>query len=412
MTRTRRIVRTTAGLDELPPDAWDARVAQEFSAALADQPGGQTGSSALQPTMGDDGEVETLEWPAFPARIAACLGRGSTMRLLDWQGGGGTPHGRVRHQEEYAEWRVVRQDGRLRAIELTTELPEYWELLAGLAPERLLSLVAEFAATTTVAADAIFGELNPFNPATTPAQRIEAFRTTMLADQNEQSPRGPSSEFNNGRRAICCMIHRSNNLASLVRLVVTAARPLVVRDSMSGRTRFPSGAEAIRGLGAAATDGRSSDPLIVERIVRFVSEGRVIGFDSPIGVGIVDVQQHQLAQPDGNDVPASWFRLSRGVTGSDGQTRHQRLALTVPADVDFDLDDIVVRRTGERLRFGGQLAELVQLAVFVWTSPADQRTDVAPVDPAPDGGETASQCADETSSWAQFLTEADDGLAH
>ena len=98
------------------------------------------------------------------------------------------------------------------------------------------------------------------------------------------------------------------------------------------------------------------------------SEGRPVGVDDPIGIYIVSVQEHELAQPDGEDVPEDWFSFKRGVSATqapDGRQRAQRLTLEVPGDADFALSDLVVRRTGERLVLGGQLAALVQLAVYL-----------------------------------------------
>jgi hypothetical protein len=44
---------------------------------------------------------------------------------LDWTPSG--EEGRIRRlQEEYVEWRVVRDDVGIRRVELTTELSDYW----------------------------------------------------------------------------------------------------------------------------------------------------------------------------------------------------------------------------------------------------------------------------------------------
>jgi hypothetical protein len=197
------------------------------------------------------------------------------------------------------------------------------------------------------------------------------------------------------------MVHRDNNLASLLRLTATSARPFLVRDPLTGRTRFPSGSEAIAGLNTLATDGRYSDPLLVERFVRFVDENRVVGFADPLGIYIKDVQHHELAQPDGSDVPAEWIDLSRGRPGDafgDGRPRWQRLRFEVPTDADFEVSDLVVRRTGEPLLYAGQLAELTQLALYLRTSTAAGHPEIGPADPL----HRPRECAAETASWDEF----------
>jgi hypothetical protein len=48
---------------------------------------------------------------------------------LDWTPSGG--EGGIRRlQEEYVEWRVVPNDVGIRQVELTTELSDYWRVLA------------------------------------------------------------------------------------------------------------------------------------------------------------------------------------------------------------------------------------------------------------------------------------------
>jgi hypothetical protein len=305
-------------------------------------------------------EVRAPDWPGFPVRVAARLGAAEALVALD------LPDGRQRHQEEYVEWRVVRAGGAIRRIELTTELAAYWRVLAAHEPARTLAVVAELAGVDAVPAAAVYGALDP--DAATAGDRAAAFDATMLP----RGARAPVSTYNNGIDGICCMIQSSNTLDALADLVRSAARPLLVTDAVTGRTRHPSGAEAIRELGAIAVDGRNSDPLLVERVTRLATEGRAIGVDDPVGVAIRGVQRHELAQPDGADVPTSWLAFGRGVAAADAPdslARHQRLTLAVPDDADFALSDLVVRRTGERLRHGGQLAALVELAVYLRTDP-------------------------------------------
>lgn len=86
----------------------------------------------------------STEWSGLPARTASRLGCAAALALLDRSDGDG-PCGRQLH-EEYVEWRAVRDSGgRLQRVELTTELPEYWTVLAAHEPARLLALVAAFA---------------------------------------------------------------------------------------------------------------------------------------------------------------------------------------------------------------------------------------------------------------------------
>lgn len=347
-------------------------------------------------------DVRVIDWPAFPVRIESCLGRDRALRLLDWRPDGAGDSGRIAHQEEYAEWRLIGRDDELRGIELTSEFREYWQVLAAHEPERTLELVAQFAGERPEDVDRqlVYGHDDPL--ALDPQERERGFANTMLATSSDGS-----SPYNDGRRAICCMLQETNSLTALIALVASSARPHLVRDPESGDPRYATGSEAIAGLQASAQDGRNSDPLLVERIVRFATEGRRVGVDDPLGVYIRELQLHELAQPDGEDVPRDWLELSRGLdpaTAPDGRQRYQRLRLELPADADFALSDLVVRRTGEPLRFGGQLAALVELAAYLRTGPS-----VDPADgPLHESERPPPDCEAELRTWAAF--EASEAL--
>jgi hypothetical protein len=141
--------------------------------------------------------VTATDWTGFPVRVADCLTRERALRVLDERGrtvdGGGRGL-----QEEYVEWRARRRDGVVDRVELTTELPDYWRILAGHHPERVLELVSEFAAERAPVVE-VFGSCDPFGSGISPDDREHAFAQTMLGP-------GGNSPYNDGRRAICCMV--------------------------------------------------------------------------------------------------------------------------------------------------------------------------------------------------------------
>jgi hypothetical protein len=333
-------------------------------------------------------EHRSVDWPGYPVRIDACLGRDRTLALLDRRVAGVGDLGRLRHQEEYLEWRVVRDGDRIRRIEMTTELSDYWEVLAAHEPERTLALVSSFAGEEVGWPD-VYAE-DPFAPAADPESRAGAFRRRMLPEGGDPSEQdwAEVSPFATGERALCFMLHHSNTLGALLHLGLAAmTQAVVVDDLVTGRVRYASGAEVIPLMGNAAQDGRSSDPVVVEAIAQLVAEGRPVAVDDPVGIAIRGVQRTGLARADGREVPEEWFTFGRGVRADqapDGRQRCQRLTLEVPPEAG-SVDDIVVRRTGERLRFGGQLAALVQLTAHLRTGPigADRPRLLSPP-PEPD----------------------------
>lgn len=350
------------GLTELEEalEHWDAHVA-DVTASLNPPP------SLTQATAANATELRVADWPAVPVRARSCLGGGRADRLCDVHAPSGET-GRMLLQEEYAEWRVLRDEDGPTRFELTTELGDYWMLLARHQPERLLALVADFADVSTLTPAEVFGDLAS-TTAESPAElRAEAFSRRFLGRSlKDENWRGRPGPFNNGERAITCLSRVDNTLGALINLVVASAAALRVRDRVDGQPRFPSGAEAIAQLReGAAQDCRASDPVVVERIVRVTTEGRPVRFDDPIGIYIVAFQSQDLLDPSGEPIPEEWVDRSRqGASVADGLVRHQRLTIEVPKDAGFKLGDLVSRRSGERIRWGAQLAELVELAVYV-----------------------------------------------
>lgn len=304
-----------------------------------------------------------VDWVGFPVRVAECVTRQRALELLD---GNSSDHGEGPRslQEEYIEWRVVRDDVGLRRVELTTELSDYWRVLAAYEPRRTLELVAAFARQAAVSAESVYGGCDPLAPSTTPEEREAAFATAMLSTE------APSA-YNDGREAICCMVEPTNSLHALMRLVIASTGVRLTRDYHTGRLRCLSSREAIPSLGGAAQAGRHSDPVLVERLMRLAYEGRLVAFADPIGVYIQSVERTRLRTPDGALVPAEWFSFQRGLSpaeSSDGHARWQRLTFEVPVESGLTIDDLVDTANDQPIGYGGQIADLVQVALMLRVS--------------------------------------------
>jgi hypothetical protein len=314
-------------------------------------------------------EVSVTDWCGFPARVARCVTRGRAGALLDWPGDADAPPRAL--QEEYVEWRVVRaSDGAIRRVELTSELGDYWSIFAGHEPQRALQTIAQFASENRVVAEQVYGDVDPRTAA--PDELAAAFRRTMLA--------GPS-QYNDGRRAITCVVHRSNTAVALLELAVAAGAVRQIVDALTERARCLTADECIalfrdasyRGgvFRESAVQARASDPVLVERISRLAFEGRLIAFDDPLGVYVAGVEHTRLRQPDGSVVCPDWFRFSRGAGAAhapDGRARHQRMVLEVPESEGFAVSDLVDVATGQPITTGAQVADLVRIALYLRVS--------------------------------------------
>jgi len=381
-------------LDALGPNGradWGAKVGRIAAEAIRDRPDTQL-------SLADDlSHVVMTDWHGLPSRVVACAGRSSALELLDRPGWHGD-EGRRRMQEEYLEWRTVRDEaGAVVRVELTTELGAYWRTLAAHEPAALLDTVAEFARKDRVPPEAVFGVADPSVLA--PDERETAFTCTMLDVGGVRSP------YNSGSRAICCMVQESNTLSALLNLAAAASCPLTIAEAGAAPRRACTASDVIAAMGGGAIAGRASDPVLVERLARLTWEGRTIGVDDPIGVYLAGAEHHRLRTPRGEPVPSDWWRFSRGLPAArsaDGRTRHQRLVLEVPRGEGCVVGDLVDAATEQPIQHGGQIAELVQVAVYLRVG--DERA----VEPRPrhagDVRPAATDC-DEVSA-AQRETES------
>lgn len=112
------------------------------------------------------------------------------------------------------------QDGPTR-FELTTELGDYWVLLARHQPDCLLELVADFAGVASLEPTEVLGEPDPRSRDSPEEIRAEAFSRRFLGRSlSDEKWRGQPVAFNNGERAITCLSRSDNSLFAWVNLVV------------------------------------------------------------------------------------------------------------------------------------------------------------------------------------------------
>ena len=330
----------------------------------------------------------TVEWSALPPRPLTCLTRHRALRFLD-----AVVAGRVRElQEEYVEWRAVADESGIRRVEFTSELSDYWRVLAAYEPTRTRELIASFARVPDVDLGAVYRDCDPFSPSTTPEEREASFNAAMLS-VDDMSP------YNDGRAAITCMAQPTNTLLALLALVLIATNPRVVKDALSGRLRCLYCDESIPLCQNAAQIGRASDPLLVERLARLAYEGRFVGLQDPIGVYFQSAQSTRLRTRNGEPVSPDWFRFSRRLATnqpSDGRSRYQRVVFEPPAASSLSVSDLIDVATEEPIRYGGQIADLLQVGIALRVSDAGAVPvgELQPTELGPATSDIAARCAD------------------
>jgi hypothetical protein len=356
------VVREPGDLQMLPRaglQAWRSEVERLLTVPEPEEP-----QRLLIRSNRDTPHTLASDWTGLPQRVVSCIGRQAGLGQLDWSGSQGD-EGRRRLQEEYLEWRTVRYpDGLIRRVELTTELPEYWATLAAYAPAALLTAVADFAQEDTVDSAAVFGTCNPFGKNTAPEDRRAAFIDTMLSAKG-------TSPYNSGAKAICCMVQSTNTLGGLAALAHAALRTYTVIDEHGVGRRCLSADDVLPLMRGLAQPDRASDPLLVERLTRLAWDGRLVAFDDPIGIYVQGVEYGRLRSPAGTPIPPDWFQFSRGTAAPDTpdrRARWQRMTFEVPENEGYAVGDLIDVATETPISFGGQIAELLQVSVYLRVS--------------------------------------------
>lgn len=125
--------------DDVLLDAWSAEVDALLQGAIT--PGGQLFNPIRNPR--NDLQPRRIPWITMPARLANHrFPRATALEEADRAASSGT--GRE-HQPEYSEWFTHRDEQkRVIAVDVTTEVPEYWKFLGQKNKEKVLELYRDY----------------------------------------------------------------------------------------------------------------------------------------------------------------------------------------------------------------------------------------------------------------------------
>ena len=393
-------------------DAWTKKVEKYVNDA-------NTAFGSTQFVMPNDTDLEptvsTVDWRGFPLRINECLGSiEDTNRFLDWQLQD-QPMGRLNGaQEEYLEWRIIRNSsGRISAIEFTSETQEYWQTLASYHPEKTLELIGKFASEAGPADPLeVYGPIDLAD--STPEQRGNAFLHMMDSREVQPSPGDfyelVASPYNNGKKALTFMADYPNTLGAAVYLAAAAAIPYA-KSTPAGTVPL-TGREAIQNTRQSAQDCRDSDPTIVGSVIALANEQRKIALYEHPGLYIGDVDHKGILLPDESDhIPREWFKFSRGVELTINGSKvplWQRLKLEVPESEGFLVEDLIDADSGSNLLFGAIVAKKITINLYAQASDINVTSvPVRTINPSfNEACNAKSWCADVKNKFQLFETGA------
>lgn len=243
-----------------------------------------------------------------------------------------------RPQDEYCEWYAYKDEGgKVVKYAFTAEPPEYWSRLYSVDKEAVLELYKDLVSRDVQPNDLEFDR----------DLIIDGWGQVKARDYN------PWNVWNTDR-GVVHLTHPANTLGAEINLAAQATRQ---RKDANGQ--LISDVRRLVCCSGYGNPNRSSDPSIGHAANLAVRGGVSLTLSDPVGLYIAGFQSGQITGPD--DEPLDhWLRVTRGSPG-----RGLRAELSPPPGSPFGLEKVKVR--GVDLAFGGQVAQLITMALYVKT---------------------------------------------
>ncbi len=268
--------------------------------------------------------VADIRWTAFPRRLTTRFGS----KMAAWREGDKTRN----NHEEYCEWEVVRDPNSKAVIRVTftTEVPEYYSFLYKNDKKLLVDLYQRH-----VSPDVKLQDLEGLQAGK------KVYNPTNIWNYPE----------NQGKRGVLMhMGYQPNTLSAAIILAAEATWPS--KDNSGNIITDEQGLIDCRGYGERE---RHSDPHIGAQINSLTRAGNEVSFDGPAGLYIDTIDLSDFEVPNGVK-KEDLFRVVRG----DDKFK-MRVVFEAPKDSGFNLSD--VRVGGDKINFGGQIAEKISIRV-------------------------------------------------
>lgn len=368
----------TPGLiDELSPAAlaaWNAELSRLFQSQIAlakrlaepdsikawmFDPIADPGSAALE---------AAIDWIAFPKRISESgMPPTKGWELVDGD--------RNRH-EEYCEWEVARDaDNKVVRATFTCETEDYYAFLSDHDEALLLHL---------------------YQTHVSPNVRLEDLRFANGIYNPQNAWNYPQ---NGGARGLIMHMAQTNNsFGAAVNLSAVATWPRVGDDGSP-----IVGEQELIECADFGENVRHSDPHIGSEINKLVRSGHEISFADPVGLYLDRVDLSDFDVPDGV-APENLMRIIRG---SDGYML--RVIFEAPPGSSFALGD--VRIGGDRIRFGSQIAEKINIRLRGIARPAPQQAPALRCDNSAAMTLVSADAADGMALFRTLVTRRDSAFS-
>ncbi|ASR10764.1 hypothetical protein CHY08_27175 (plasmid) [Rhizobium leguminosarum bv. viciae] len=342
-------------------DAWNA--------LIADQVNLRPPSPILVADPGNiaNGQVSSaVSWPGHPLEPLNCQDEEIAAELCDWGWAG-----RAELHNEYLEYGLLmRSDaaGKLRPKRFvaTTELMEWWQVMAVHAPDYFVSRINGITGLS-VSFESIFGRTVAQWEQLAATQKASEFMRVMVGN-GRSTP--PSSALN--QEHVLFMSHPINGLDDLIYVVHFGSFPYAVQEGgIQRRARIE---EIFADENVPYLFCRNADPAAAEGAYNqaFLSgteaapQCRKLAFADPLGMYMRTFSTDDMFFR-GSLVPTSWTRWSRG-----GEDTPQRLEFG-PADSEEGfLDEVKLGQDVDSPTLSGyQIAKRIEVGPLVVVGDAE-----------------------------------------
>ncbi|SFU07244.1 hypothetical protein SAMN05660657_05373 [Geodermatophilus amargosae] len=358
--------------DHLPDDLvgrWNGLIE---AAHAAHEPALGSRFFSLEPDTGADATTVQVGWFGDPAEPGFCLDPEAAEQLSDWG-----VRGRHELHNEYCEYAVqMAADAngvvRPKRVQVTTELAEYWLMLATWSPPTVRELVEEVLGVRPTWQE-LYGPGVSDPEALDPRQRTVAFATHVAGNGGDPElaeagvPAQPMGTLNTANALF--ITHPINGLDDLLYIVMFGARPYA-RQTPDG-FQPASREEIFRAFDVEHLACRHADPAAAMAAAGAAVAGRTVAFTNPLGMYLKSFTA-ELFTLDGAPVPDEWVRFSRGEPD-----RFQRLEFGPGDDDPHFLDDVTVTLgdVEKRVRGGYQVVRQLEVGPFVTLGPESPVAD-------------------------------------
>lgn len=338
-------------------------VIDEWNKLIVDQIGSRPVSPILvaDPANIANGQISSaVKWPGHPLEPLNCQDEEIAAELSDW---GWT--GRAELHNEYLEYGLVmRSDaaGKLRPKRFvaTTELMEWWQVMAVHAPDYFVSRINGITGGNE-SFEGIFGRTVSQWEQLSMSQREREFMRVMVGNGRSNPPSNPLNPD-----SVLFMSHPINGLDDLIYVVHFGSFPYAVKDG--GEVRRARIEEIFVAEGVRYLFCRNADPAAAEgaynQAFMIGTEGapqfRKLAFANPLGMYIRSFSSDDMFFK-GSVVPTSWTRWSRGAEDTP-----QRLEFGPADSEDGFLDEVTLGQDVDSPVLSGyQIAKRIEVGPLV-----------------------------------------------